>query len=81
MNEQAPRETVVDRPATADPCVLVVEFRLRAVRGWGHTAFRPLSLQNTPLFVGFPVLPGSRRDAPLREPTLAELTGPVAGSD
>ena len=27
------RETVADRGATLDPCVLVVEFRLRAVRG------------------------------------------------
>jgi len=48
------RETVVDRGATADPCVLVVEFRLRAVRGPGHAAFRAESLLNTPLFVGFP---------------------------
>lgn len=47
------RETVVDG-APADPCVLVVEFRLRAVRGWGHTLFRWESLLNTPLFVGFP---------------------------
>jgi hypothetical protein len=48
------RETVVDRGATEDPCVLVVEFRLRAVRGWWHAAFRWESLLNTPLFVGFP---------------------------
>jgi hypothetical protein len=48
------RETVVDRGATTDPCVLVVEFRLRAVRGWGHAAFRWESVLNTPLFVGFP---------------------------
>jgi hypothetical protein len=48
------RETVVDRGATKDPCVLVVEFRLRAIRGWGHTAFRWESLLNTPLFAGFP---------------------------
>jgi hypothetical protein len=48
------RETVVDRGATRDPCVLVVEFRLRAVRGFGHTVFRWESLLNTPLFVGFP---------------------------
>lgn len=48
------RETVVDRGATADPCVLVVEFRLRAVRGRGHAAFRRESLLNTPLFAGFP---------------------------
>lgn len=47
------RETVVDR-AAADPCVLVVGFRLRLVRGWGHTVFRWESLLNTPLFVGFP---------------------------
>ena len=48
------RETAVDRGATADPCVLVVEFRLRTVRGRGHAVFRWESLLNTPLFVGFP---------------------------
>jgi hypothetical protein len=48
------RETVVDRPAPAEPCVLVVEFRLRLVRGRGHALFRRESLLNTPLFVGFP---------------------------
>src|SRR5947207_5714729 len=48
------RETVVDRGPTEDPCVLVVEFRLRFVRGWGHTLFRWESLLNTPLFAGFP---------------------------
>ena len=48
------RETVVRCGATEDPCVLVVEFRLRAVRGWAHAAFRWESLLNTPLFVGFP---------------------------
>jgi hypothetical protein len=48
------RETVVDRGTTEDPCALVVEFRLRAVRGRGHAAFRRESLLNTPLFVGFP---------------------------
>jgi hypothetical protein len=48
------RETVADRGATQDPCVLVVEFRLRAVRGPGHAAFRWESLLNTPLFAGFP---------------------------
>ena len=48
------RETGVDRGATVDPCVLVVEFRLRAVRGRGHAAFRRESLLNTPLFAGFP---------------------------
>jgi hypothetical protein len=47
------RETVVDRVAE-DPCTLVVEFRLRLVRGWGHAVFRWASLLNTPLFVGFP---------------------------
>jgi hypothetical protein len=48
------RETVIERGATQDPCVLVVEFRLRAVRGRGHAAFRAESLLNTPLFAGFP---------------------------
>lgn len=48
------RETVADRDATNDPCVLVVAFRLRAVRGLGHAAFRRESLLNTPLFAGFP---------------------------
>jgi hypothetical protein len=50
------RETVVDRGATADPCVLVVAFRLRAVSGRGHAIFRRESLLNTPLFAGFPGL-------------------------
>ncbi len=48
------RETVVDRGPSIDPCVLVVEFRLRCVRGWRHTLFRWESLLNTPLFAGFP---------------------------
>jgi hypothetical protein len=48
------RETVVDRQSPEDPCVLVVEFRLRGVRGRGHAAFRAESVLNTPLFVGFP---------------------------
>jgi hypothetical protein len=48
------RETMVDDGAAEEPCVLVVEFRLRAVRGWGHALFRWESLLNTPLFVGFP---------------------------
>jgi hypothetical protein len=47
------RETVVDR-APAAPCVLVVRFRLRGVRGRGHALFRAESLLNTVLFVGFP---------------------------
>jgi hypothetical protein len=48
------RETVVDRGPVREPCVLVVEFRLRAVRGRGHALFRGESVLNTPLFVGFP---------------------------
>jgi hypothetical protein len=48
------RETVVDGGAPAAPCVLLVAFRLRAIRGWGHALFRWESLLNTPLFVGFP---------------------------
>jgi hypothetical protein len=48
------RETVVDQGPPLDPCVLIVEFRLRAVRGRGHAAFRLESILNTPLFAGFP---------------------------
>lgn len=48
------RETVAGRGAAVDPCVLVVRFRLRGVRGAGHALFRRESLLNTPLFVGFP---------------------------
>jgi hypothetical protein len=50
------RETVIDRSAPTDPCVLVVCFRLKAVRGRGHAIFRAESLLNTPLFAGFPGL-------------------------
>lgn len=48
------RETVLDRTAPTDACLLVVEFRLRGVSGVGHRLFRWESLLNTPLFVGFP---------------------------
>jgi hypothetical protein len=48
------RETVADHGPVREPCVLVVGFRLRAVRGWGHALFRWESLLNTPLFAGFP---------------------------
>lgn len=48
------RETVLDRAPVAQPCALVVTFRLRAVRGRGHDWFRRESLLNTVLFVGFP---------------------------
>ena len=48
------RETVVDQGATRTPCVLVVAFRLRLIRGWMHALFRWECLLNTPLFVGFP---------------------------
>jgi hypothetical protein len=48
------RETVIGDSAPADPCMLVVAFRLRLVRGRGHALFRRESLLNTPLFVGFP---------------------------
>jgi hypothetical protein len=47
------RETTVDNAPESDRCVLVVAFRLRAVRGRGHRAFEVESLFNTPLFVGF----------------------------
>ena len=48
------RETIVKEEAVASPAVLVVSFRLRWVRGWGHALFRAESVLNTPLFVGFP---------------------------
>ncbi|WP_051942909.1 hypothetical protein [Streptacidiphilus rugosus] len=48
------RETRLDNRTAPDACALVVAFRLRAVRGRGHTLFRWVSLLNTPLFVGFP---------------------------
>lgn len=48
------RETVIDRDPPEDPCVLIVAFRLRMIRGWGHQLFRWESVCNTPLFVGFP---------------------------
>ena len=50
------RETVIDRPPAVDPCVLVVEFRLRWVRGRAHALFRAESWLNGPLFAGFPGL-------------------------
>jgi len=48
------RETVLRRPPPLTPAALVVEFRLRWIRGRGHALFRAESLLNTPLFVGFP---------------------------
>lgn len=48
------RETTVKEAGADSPVVLVVAFRLRWVRGWGHAVFRAESLLNTPLFVGFP---------------------------
>jgi hypothetical protein len=51
------RETRVDRLAPVEPCLLVVEFRLRGVRTpAAHALFRAESLLNTPLFAGFPGL-------------------------
>jgi hypothetical protein len=48
------RETTLEGAEPADPCALLVSFRLRWVRGRGHWLFRRESLLNTPLFVGFP---------------------------
>jgi hypothetical protein len=48
------RETVVRDAPSGAPVLLVVGFRLRWIRGWGHDLFRAESLLNTPLFVGFP---------------------------
>ncbi len=48
------RETSVPR-TPAEPCVLLVSFRLRGVSTtWSHALFRAESVLNTPLFVGFP---------------------------
>lgn len=48
------RETVVDRDPPEDPTLLVVEFRLRVLRGRWHRVFLWECILNTPLFVGFP---------------------------
>lgn len=48
------RETAVARQPAMEPCVLVVTFTLRLVRGRAHRFFEAESLLNTPLFVGFP---------------------------
>lgn len=48
------RETAVDGEDPREPSVLVVAFRLRAVRGRAHALFRWESELNTPLFAGFP---------------------------
>ncbi|NUS00280.1 MAG: hypothetical protein HOV67_34090 [Kribbellaceae bacterium] len=48
------RETVLAGVVPVDPCVLIVQFRLRHVTGRGHRLFRAESLLNTPLFAGFP---------------------------
>lgn len=48
------RETTVSR-TPAEPCVLLVSFRLRGVASArAHALFRAESVLNTPLFVGFP---------------------------
>jgi hypothetical protein len=48
------RETRVDGDPPSDPCVLVIGFRLRLIRGRAHRLFEAESILNTPLFVGFP---------------------------
>jgi len=49
------RETVALGASPLDPALLIVEFRLRWIRGRrAHAAFRAESLLNTPLFAGFP---------------------------
>ena len=71
---QAPvfRETVAERGPTLEPCLRVVEFRLRFVRGWGHAVFRRESLLNTPLFLGFPGFVPTLR---LADPTRGRYRG------
>jgi hypothetical protein len=48
------RETVVDHTPPEDPSLLVVEFRLRLLRGRWQRLFLWECILNTPLFVGFP---------------------------
>jgi hypothetical protein len=48
------RETTVDGVSAEDPCLLVVKFRLRLLRGRWHKLFLTECILNTPLFVGFP---------------------------
>src|SRR3974390_1288420 len=48
------RETTVDGVSTDEPCLLVVKFRLRFLRGRWHRLFLVECILNTPLFVGFP---------------------------
>lgn len=49
------RETV-RRVATAEPALLVIQFRLAFLGSnrWGHAAFRRECVLHTPLFAGFP---------------------------
>jgi hypothetical protein len=56
ISGRADRDTVVDRGATQDPCVLVPKFRQRAVRGRRHAVSRWESLLNAPQFAGLPGL-------------------------
>jgi hypothetical protein len=48
------RETIVEWDAAENPCILVVQFRLRLLRGRWHELFLWECILNTPLFVGFP---------------------------
>lgn len=50
------RETVVERQPPDDPCLLMVEFKLRLLKGRWHALFLWECILNTPLFVGFPGL-------------------------
>lgn len=48
------RETTVDGRMPAEPCILVVAFKLRVEQERMHRLFEAESVLNTPLFVGFP---------------------------
>jgi hypothetical protein len=48
------RETQMCDWVVVEPATLIVQFRLRLVRGRGHAWFRAESVLNTPLFAGFP---------------------------
>ena len=75
------RETVVDGGPPEDPCLLVVEFRLRLLRGRWHSLFLWECILNTPLFVGFPGFVSKLwldRDEQERYRGLYEWDGPAA---
>lgn len=48
------RETILEHEPPEDPCLLVVQFKLRLLRGRWNALFLWECILNTPLFAGFP---------------------------